>query len=339
MDMQRLVGLRLLPESKSYIDALHGVLMHSGLYAAPKYMLAGMTVTGFRFTVDRLITAESPTAYNWIAENFLAADFIAITSDQQAGFSVEPTFPLYQNEAIHAIKQSINRGIGAIIWKDQFVIVTGYDDSRQMLFYSDGMESSDAIDKPQDQAQVYEGELPYGQFGFNESPYWYYQIINAGIALDEREIYRESFMQAIYKWETHDLMLPEGEYSCGKSAYSAIIHALETVCFDKAGIMSVIDTYAAAKRDIACYTQRLEKIWPQSEPVASRYAELNQIYEQIVATAASACNERMTVEAKMANPLISLFHKAAAIEDEAIQSMKRLMRETVGNRFNDIALR
>ena len=59
--------------------------------------------------------------------------------------------------------------------------------------------------------------------------------------------------------------------------------------------MSVIDTYAAAKRDIARYTQRLEKIWPQSEPVASRYAELNQIYEQIVATAASACNERMTV--------------------------------------------
>ena len=325
MGMQRLVGLRLLPESKSYIDALHGVLSHSGLYAAPKYMLAGMTVTGFRFTVDRLITAGSPTAYNWMAENFLAADFIGITSDQQAGFSFEPTFPLYQNEAIHAIKQSINRGIGAIIWKDQFVIVTGYDDSRQMLFYSDGMES--------------EGELPYGQFGVNESPYWYYQIINAGITLDEREIYRESFMQAIYKWETHDLMLPEGEYSCGKSAYSAIIHALETGCFDKAGIMSVIDTYAAAKRDIACYTQRLEQIWPQSEPVASRYAELNQIYEQIVATAAAACNERMTVEVNMTNPLIGLFHKAAAIEDEAIQSMKRLMRETVGNRFNDIALR
>lgn len=325
MGMQRLVGLRLLLESKSYIDALYGVLSHSGLYTAPKYMLAGMTVTGFRFTVDRLITAESPTAYNWMAENFLAADFIGITSDQQAGFSFDPTFPLYQKEAIHAIKQSINRGIGAIIWKDQFVIVTGYDDSRQVLFYSDGMES--------------EGELPYGHFGLNKSPYWYYQIINERIMLDEREVYRESFMQAIYKWETHDLMLPKGEYSCGKSAYSAIIHALETGCFDKAGMMSVIDTYAAAKRDLARYTQRLEQIWPQSKPVAARYAELNQIYEQIVSTAASTCHEQSIIKAKFASPFIDLFEKASAVEDEAIQSMKRLMRETVDNRFNDIALR
>ncbi len=174
MGMQRLVGLRLLPESKSYIDALHGVLMHSGLYAAPKGHACRYDRYRLRFTVDRLITAGSPTAYNWMAENFLAADFIGITSDQQAGFSFEPTFPLYQNEAIHAIKQSINRGVGTIIWKDQFVIVTGYDDSRQMLFYSDGMESRVS--------------LSYGQFGVNESPYWYYQIINAGITLDEREI-------------------------------------------------------------------------------------------------------------------------------------------------------
>ncbi|BBH22866.1 hypothetical protein Back11_42110 [Paenibacillus baekrokdamisoli] len=335
MGIQRLVGLRLLSASKSYIDALHGILSHSGLYTAPKYMLAGMTVTGFRFTVDRLITAESPTAYNWMAENFLAADFIGITSAQHAGFSFEHTFPLYQKGAIHDIKRSIDRGIGAIAWKDQFVIVTGYDDSRQVLFYSDGRDSGDGFNRP----QAHEAELPYEQFGRNLSPYWYYQIVEERVELDEREIYRESFMQAIYKWETHDLMLPEGEYACGKRAYSAIIHALETGCYDKTGIWSVIDTYAAAKRDLACYTQKLEQLWPQSRSVAACYAELNQIYEQIVDTAAAGCNEGTTEEPKLVNQLIALFHKALAIEDEAIQNMKRLMRETVDNRFNDIALR
>ena len=297
MGMQRLVGLRLLPESKSYIDALHGILSHSGLYTAPKYMLTGMTVTGFRFTVDRLITAESPTAYNWMAENFLAADFIGITSDQQAGFSFEPTFPLYQNEAIHAIKQSINRGIGAIIWKDQFVIVTGYDDSRQVLFYSDGMESAASTDRPDRRAVRVSCRMDNS--ALISRPIGIIKLLMKGLRWTNARSIENPSCKPSTSGRQHDLMLPEGEYSCGKSAYSAIIHALETGCFEKAGMMSVIDTYAAAKRDLACYTQRLEQIWPQSKAVAARYAELNQIYEQIVTTAASTCNERLTVEAKI----------------------------------------
>ncbi|MFC5650062.1 hypothetical protein ACFPYJ_13210 [Paenibacillus solisilvae] len=340
MGMQRLAGLRLLSESKSYIDALHSVLSHSGLYPCPTYMLAGMTACAFRFTVDRRLTAVSPTAYNWMAENFLAADFIGVTSSQQAGFSFEPAFPLYQNEAIYAIKESIDRGIGAIIWKDQFVVVTGYDDARQVLFYSDGTESADSAGIPQVHDQAIGLELPYAQFGRNVSPYWYYQILEERIELDERQIYHESFMQAIYKWETHDLMLPEDEYACGKMAYSAIIEALETGCFDKAGAYSVIDTYAAAKRDLACYTQRLEQIWPQSRFVAARYAELKQVYEQILIVTANAFHDQPeAAETVLIRHLADLFQQALDIENEAIQSMKRLMRETVGNRFNDIGLR
>ena len=43
--------------------------------------------------------AESISAYNWMAENFVEADFMGVTTGQHGGFSFEPTFPLYQKQA------------------------------------------------------------------------------------------------------------------------------------------------------------------------------------------------------------------------------------------------
>jgi hypothetical protein len=312
-------------ESKSYIDAMHGILSHKGWATHSKPMLSGMTVTGFRFTVNHRLTADSSTAYNWIAENFLAADFLGITSSQQAGFSFDATFPLYQMHAVSVIKESIDRGMGAVFWKDRFVIAAGYDDKEQAIYYSDGSN---------DEHQT----LSYANFGINVSPYWYYQVFEDRIDLDESSIYKESFMQAIYKWETHDPMLPENQYACGRSAYDTIIKALQTGDYDREGAREVFNCYAASKRDIRLYVETLQRIWPRISTAVDYYTRLAQLFGQIVEITSKLGDYKM-VETRYTTDLIQLFMDAQQTEEKAIRSIKSFMRETIDNRYNDIALR
>ncbi|SDW65100.1 hypothetical protein [Paenibacillus sp. CF384] len=373
---RQLAHLQLIRQSHSYIDAMHAVLVHQGFFALSKSMLAGMTSMGFRFTVHRRLAAPSTTAYNWLAEHFLAADFIGMTSSQHAGFNFDHAFPLYQKHTLRAIKESINRGAGVIFWKDAFVIAAGYDDDAQVLLVADGSEEDGELSR-----------LPYADFGRSgHSPYWYYQLIENHIALDTLEVYRESLMQAIHYWESHDALLPANEYACGEQAYLALIELLEYGEYDTAEAMAVIRTYAAAKQDIAAYTDALGLIWPGCQPIAVCYGKVSEIFKQLSEALASKIDgvdgggggddtgsgsggssddalangggggnvsntgreagDDAGAEASAgacasfyANRLVSLLREARDHEQEAITLIKQFMRETVHNRFHDIALR
>lgn len=202
----RLDNLRLCKQAGAYVDALHAVATGAGWIGLSKPELSGMTVAGFRFAVNRRLTAESATAYNWMAENFLAADFIGLTSSQQAGFTFHPTFPLYRKHALAAIRGSITRGIGAIFWHDGFAVATGYDEAKGLLYYSGGEEKDDRA--------ASDRTIACEDFGSGADPYWYYQTLHGRIALDEAAVRRESLIQAVYKWETHDSILPREQYAC-----------------------------------------------------------------------------------------------------------------------------
>lgn len=311
-------------ESFSYIDAMYAVLKHKGWIQCSKAVLAGMTVSAFRFTVDRRLTSESTTAYNWIAENFLAADFIGVISSQNAGFSFNATFLLYQKAAIRYIKQSIDLNTGAIIWKDAFVIICGYDDDRQLFYFSDGAS---------EQLQT----MAYESFGRNTSPYWYFQVLGERIGIDPVEIYKESYIQAVYKWESHDLMLPKGDYACGREAYEAIIQALETGDYDQEGAWDVLMCYGAAKQDISDYSDGLQNIWKGSGSVAEQYAKVAAAFQQIRDIIYSGDGKRITV--KQAEMILPYLIQARNAEERAVEAIKVLQRETIGNRFHDISLR
>lgn len=70
----------------SYIDAMYRILVHQQWTDLPRHMIAGMTASVFRLVVDRRLTTESISAYNWMAENFVAADFIGVTTGQHGDF-------------------------------------------------------------------------------------------------------------------------------------------------------------------------------------------------------------------------------------------------------------
>lgn len=58
--------------------------------------------------------------------------------------------------------------------------------------------------------------------------------------------------------ETHELMLPEAEYACGRSAYKAIAAALRTGNYDPAGAVETLSVYAASKQMAAAYAAEAE---------------------------------------------------------------------------------
>lgn len=322
MGAKILDGLHMIVASRSYIDAMHAVLAHAGWTSYPKPVLSGMTVTGFRFVVERRLSSESATAYNWIAENFLAADFVGVTSNQAAGFTFEPTFPLYQRQAVSDMKAAINRGRGAVFWKDHFVVAAGYDDEAGVLWYSDG-DGSELC------------RLPYQEFGRNVSPYWHYQILDDPVELDPIEVYKESLVQAVYKWETHDIMLPKEDYACGREAYDAIREALETKRYDASQAAEVFRCYAASKRDVSLYMDTLTSLWPELSDAAEAYRVVAASFQGALALMEG---QDMAGE-ESETSLLRRMEECQQSEQKAIDEIKSFMRERIGNRFDHVGQR
>ena len=309
----------------SYVDALYRILLHQKWTYLPRYMIAGMTASLFRFVVDRRLTKESISAYNWMAENFVAADFIGVTASQAAGFSFEPTFPLYQKQALHDIKASIDRGTGAVLWHDQFVVVVGYDDDEEVLFFCTG-DGHEVI------------RLPYTLLGQNNSPYWYYQVLEAHQSIDMWEVCKESLIQAVYIWETHDYMLPAQDYACGSAAYTAIRDVLQSGNYESDQAASVLRYYAYTREDIALYVKALEHLSPYMDQVIKRYTILANIYASIVEVLdnSAAWNAR---EPESVQRVSELIRSAGDTEQAAIDAIKQAFPETINNRSSDIGLR
>ncbi|MGX1831771.1 hypothetical protein ACWIE6_26415 [Paenibacillus taichungensis] len=309
----------------SYIDAMYRILTHKQWTNLPRHMIAGMTTSVFRLVVDRRLTTESISAYNWMAENFVAADFIGVTTGQHGGFSFVPTFPLYQKQALLDIKASIDRGVGAILWHDQFVICAGYDDGEQVLFICESQEN-EVI------------RLPYDSFGRNSTPYWYYQVLESHTTVDIWEVCKESLIQAVYKWETHDYMLPPQDYACGPAAYTAIADALQSGAYETEQAAMVLRYYANSRKDMVSYIAELKHLSNQMNHVVQEYAVLAELYAQMMEKVEDSTAWDVKESGHVLR-VIGLIEQAGETEQRAIDAIKQAFPETIGNRFEDIGLR
>ncbi|ASA19446.1 hypothetical protein [Paenibacillus donghaensis] len=314
--------LQLHVESQSFIDAMYGVLSGKGWFSLPKYMLSGMTGACFRLSMGHRLEADSVSTYNWMAEHFVAADLIGIQASQDAGFHFAPTFPLYRQQAVVDIKRCLDQGTGAVAWKDRFVIVNGYDEEKQLFYYADG------------QPDIHQ-EWPFEQFGQNLSPYWYYQIYEHHSPMDLLQVIKESFLQAAYRAEVHDPMLPESDYSCGLKCYDMMMDVFRSGAYDAPGAYETLSSYAAAKRDASHYAQEACSYWPALEPVAAHYIQLAEIYNRMLTLPL----DTQPLPAGPLQQLLDLLQEAKQAETAAIQAIRLLLRETATNRSHNIGLR
>lgn len=317
------------PESQTrgtYSAALHRLLVHRRWTSFPRYMIAGMTASAFRLVTDRRMSVESVTAYNWMAEHFVAADLIGITASQSAGFTFEPTFPLYRAQALLDIKASIDRGAGAILWHNPFVIVTGYDDEEQVLWICDSDRNEYR-------------RLPYGAFGENGTPYWYYQVLESQESVDMWEVCKESLIQAIFKWEVHDPMLPPEDYFCGSAAYVAMVEALETGNYAPEEAAQTLRYYAGSRQDMARYVAELGHLSERMSHVIQEYERLVNVHSEIEKAIEDTTAAWQDKNKSLVRKVSVLLQRAAETEQKAVDAIREAFAETISNRFGDIGLR
>jgi hypothetical protein len=108
------------------------------MFCLPKFMLSGMSGMAFRFVIHKRLLPSSLDMYNWAPENWKAVDNLGIYSEVYEGTHLNTTFPLYRNEAIRKISESIDNGMPVITWGlnfSEFCLITGYDDSDGVLYY------------------------------------------------------------------------------------------------------------------------------------------------------------------------------------------------------------
>ncbi|WP_185602440.1 hypothetical protein, partial [Paenibacillus sp. 598K] len=266
---RHLLDIDFTTERGAYVDAMYAVLQSKGWFGHSRAMLAGMTGMCFRFSVHRQLLPDSPTAYNWMAEHFVAADLIGVTASQMAGFHQRPTFPLYQRVAVERMIAAIRGGTAVISWQgDGFAVIHGYDERRRCLYWLDGRQTEAR-------------ELPLAQVGRNQSPYWYGQILEAQEERGLLQTIKESYLQAVAKWETQEALLPAEDYACGKAAYGAIGTALHSGAYDPTGARATIAAYAEAKLAAAAYAAEAMTYWPALAPVAAQYAEAGRYWAEM----------------------------------------------------------
>ncbi|MGP3783463.1 hypothetical protein [Paenibacillus sp. 1A_MP2] len=184
-------------ESKSYVDSLHAVLTHAGLFQGSKYGLAGYTGMAFKLSVHRRLLHLSVTAYGqWGESHRQGIDNLGLFTISDGGRTRHPTFEYYQQDAVNWVKRSLDGGIGVIYWIPEFGVIHGYDDSDRIFYVQDGWSKEPQI-------------LLYDNFGLNFTGFWYCQVFGEQVHIPEQQMLLESLRLAIEDWDIPFRLLPD----------------------------------------------------------------------------------------------------------------------------------
>jgi len=312
-----LENMKIVPETKTFIDHFHSVLLAGGLTSYPKHTIACMSSLAFRMSVQRQLKAISVTAYNWDADHFVAADLLGLYSETYAGYNTEPVFPVYFKYAIQEMQLSLQEGVGLIYWHDQYYTIYGYDEAQQCFLAIDSCGNSGC-------------KLSYetlGQTG-DSSIVFMQRISKRSLSMDVRDLITESLVQAIYKWEQHDSILPIEQFACGEQAYDAMIEAIQSGTADWVGAEQTLSMYRTFKHYIARYLHDMKQSMDGLEQLAEKYRVLAGLYDDIVAILYRMQHDRNDryeegTRHEMARILIS----AQQIERNAIEGMKQVVKD------------
>lgn len=280
MAKKLLEGIQISREIRStYLASVEGILRAGGLWNEAPFMLAGMTGYAFHFIVHEEVCPSSITVYDWQAEHFAMLDQIGIHSE---GFSYFynadlNTYGLQRERAIQRIKESIDRGMGVVVWAPnptpEFGIISGYDDDDRIFFVQDFTTRAEP------------DPLLYVNLGRSEVSALYYQIILGKVELPAEKSFSASLRYGVSQWEKDYHFHPH--YRTGRKGYQNLIKALEE---DKAtvfGLGYLIYSYSQSKGYLAQYLdvvaesdEKLKNLKPAAalfREVAGQYAQMEEL--------------------------------------------------------------
>lgn len=325
--MKILEDIDIRKESRPFTDCLYTILTNKGLFDGPKYMLSGMTAMAFVYVAHERLIPPSTEMYTLAATSWEAVDRLGIYSEIYQGMKFNPTFPLYQKKAIERTKESINKGIAALVWAPgitDFGVIYGYDDEDEAFFYKDRFNEDEQI-------------LLYNNIGKAEASFWMIQIIGNKINKDIRDIYIESLESAIDYWEL--IYTPDKtrkEFGAGRKAHDFLIEALKNDDFHDRGACKIINYKIVAIEEICQYLIEVKKEFPEIENANFYYRELNKVYKQIRKIIPEIIYRNTKIDRKHMPKLIENLEEAKEIEEKAISELKCFLRELLNNRYIDI---
>lgn len=330
MGARVLEGIDLRRESRPYIDCLYAVLTASGKFMGSKYMLSGMTGFAFIFSAHKDLIIASTEMYGLRTAAFNSLDILGYYSEVYCGLKSNLTFPLHQKKAVARAKESIDAGMGVIVWAPgitDFGVIFGYDDEDEVFFYKDRYHKDTQI-------------LLYNNLGRVEANFWMCQIIGESIEKDIRDIYLDSLELAVDIWETPyiDETVHNRALASGRKAYEYLIEGMTAGDFYDAGVGKLIYYNAMAREEAYRYMENVLEEYAECRPAYLKYKELYEIYQQALTLLPSytawGCNYK--IDRSKLPKLIECCRSAQQTEEDAVSELKLLLKERLSNRYIDI---
>jgi hypothetical protein len=194
---------------------------------------------------------SSVTAYDWIYSHTAMLDRIGVWGEIR--HAARPnTFAQVQAETVLRAKESIDRGIGVIVWSPtaplEFGILRGYDDADGVFFVGDVTPHPDP--------------LLYANLGRKQIPWLFCQLVHGRAPVDPVATYLGSLRFGVAEWKREfqegasDLATTRG-YASGANAYAFMQDSLRREAENPFGLAYLVFVYSDSKRSLARYTDFL----------------------------------------------------------------------------------
>ena len=327
---RKLEGIELAKESRAYIDCLHSVLTGAGKFSGPKYLLSGMTGFAFIFSAHKELIVASTEMYGLRTTALESLDILGYYTEVYSGLKNHPTFPLHQKKAIIRVKESIDAGMGVIIWAPgitDFGVIYGYDDGAEVFLYKDRHHKDTQV-------------LLYRNLGRVEANFWMCQVIGENIEKDIRDIYLDSLEYAVDIWETPyiDETVHNRALASGRKAYEYLISGMKSGDFYELGAAKLIYYNTIAREEAYHYMNEVKEELPECYAAYLKYKELHDIYQRAksILPPHPVPGQNFKLDRSMLPQLIEYCEEAWRKEEEAVGELKQLLNERLGNRYIDI---
>ena len=299
----------------TYMGSVHGVLTGAGLWEDSIDMLMGMTGMAFHFIVHSQTCPSSVTVYDWLSEHFAMMDRIGVYSESthvENSGSLN-TFDKAKEMALNRIKESIDNGIGVVVWAPtpilEFGIINGYDDADEVFFVQDCMNKNP-------------DPMLFANLGKSEVPVLFIQRFFNRITVDPEKIYRDSLQFGVYQWERGS-NIPM--YASGRAGYHNLVNALEKKDFITFGLLYLLAVYADSKRNIDSYLKHVaseSRHLKGLEEASDIYGEVKDKYNELKELAPFRGPGQGDLNEKNIKPLLKLIKECLDLEERAMAVIK-----------------
>lgn len=309
---RRAIDARFVEGWMSYVGAVQGVLDAAGMGPWEYWRLMGGTGMAFHLVMHETCCISSVTMYDWRHTHLAALDQIGVLSEVHQALPGSPTYDAACRRAVVRIKQSIDEGIGVVLWgvdTGEFGVVYGYDDE-------DGVLLTSGCYGPKGNPILYEN---VGR-SFPGAPILHCQVILERVPVDERQTARSS-LQYYVDLMTRTSPIAPG-YRTGLGAYDNWIQGLQTEGFSQEGCRYATFVYAEARQCAARYVEHLAEADSALAPAAAAFRRTAGIYGRMMEVLGQDLGDpsalNTPVSAEQAAALVPLLRQAKESEAETV---------------------